>query len=108
MLWFFDNNKFPWQLTARQRKFIQENSIFINLLIFLSSMFEYKDFNPELNTDFIEFYNILTPRAASGVFKNKDGKEVSASIIIHIHLNLCHYISTLSLCIYVTLLRNAL
>lgn len=76
MLWFFDNNKFPWQLTARQRKFIQENSIFINLLIFLSSMFEYKDFNPELNTDFIEFYNILTPRAASGVFKNKDGKEV--------------------------------
>lgn len=78
MFWLFDvDSKFPWLLTAKQRKFIQENSIFINLLIFLSSMFEYKGFSKDLNTDFVEYYNILTPRAASGVFlDDKSGKEV--------------------------------
>ena len=77
LYWLFDPNyQFPWELTNRQRKFLQENSIFINLLIFLSSMFEYKGMSEELNTEFIEWYNMLTPRAASGVFKNKNGKEV--------------------------------
>lgn len=75
--WLFDDDaQFPWQLTNRQRKFLQENSIFFNLLIFLSSMFEYKGFADELNTDFIEYYCMLTPRATAGVFKNKYGKEV--------------------------------
>lgn len=76
MFWLFDNCNFPWQLTNRQKKFLQENDIFFNLLLFLSSMFEYEGMAPEINTDFIEFYNILTPRAASGVFKNKQGKEI--------------------------------
>lgn len=76
MFWLFEASNFPWKLTNRQKKFLQENSIFFNLLIFLSSMFEYKGFSEELNTDFIEFYNILSPMAASGVFKNKQGKEV--------------------------------
>lgn len=77
MYWF---EHFPlfedYGLSKKQIKFLQENSIFVNLLIFLSSMFEYKGFSEDLNTDFIEYYNILSPYAASGVFKNKSGKEV--------------------------------
>lgn len=76
MFWLFEDGCFPWALTNKQKKFLQENDIFFNLLLFLSSMFEYEGMAPEINTDFIEFYNILTPRAASGVFKNDQGKEV--------------------------------
>ena len=39
-------------------------------------MFEYEGMAEEINTDFIEFYNVLTPRAGSGVFKKDNGKEV--------------------------------
>ena len=77
MYWF---EHFPlfedYGLSKKQIKFLQENSIFVSLLIFLSSMFEYKGFSEDINTDFIEFYNILSPYAASGVFKNNSGKEV--------------------------------
>ena len=77
-MYWFDN--FPlfadYGLSKKQVKFLKENSIFVNLLIFLSSMFEYTGFSEDLNTDFIEFYNILSPYAGSGVFKNKSGKEV--------------------------------
>lgn len=77
MYWF---EHFPlfedYGLSKKQIKFLQENSIFVHLLIFLSSMFEYKGFSEDINTDFIEFYNILSPYAASGVFKNNSGKEV--------------------------------
>ena len=77
-MYWFDN--FPlfadYGLSKKQVKFLKENSIFINLLIFLSSMFEYTGFSEDLNTDFIEFYNILSPYAGSGVFRNKSGKEV--------------------------------
>lgn len=69
---FFNNFNL---LTGKQKKFLRENDIFINLLIFLSSMFEYKGMAEELNTDFIEFYNILSPNACSGVFRN-GSKEV--------------------------------
>ena len=47
---FFDGFRF---LTAKQKTFLRENQIFINLLLFLSSMFEYEGFAPEINTDFI-------------------------------------------------------
>lgn len=77
MKWF---EHFPlfadYGLNKKQIKFLQENSIFVNLLIFLSSMFEYTGFDENLNTDFIEYYNILSPFAGSGVFKNAAGKEV--------------------------------
>lgn len=77
-MYWFDN--FPlfadYGLSKRQVKFLKENAIFVNLLIFLSSMFEYKGFDEELNTDFIEFYNILSPYACSGVFRNNSGKEI--------------------------------
>lgn len=77
-MYWFDN--FPlfadYGLSKKQVKFLKENSIFVNLLIFLSSMFEYTGFSEDLNTDFIEFYNILSPYAGSGVFKNKSSKEV--------------------------------
>ena len=77
-MYWFDN--FPlfadYGLSKKQVKFLKENSIFVNLLIFLSSMFEYTGFSEDLNTDFIDFYNILSPYAGSGVFKNNAGKEV--------------------------------
>ena len=63
-------------LTAKQKKFLRQNDIFCNLLLFLSSMFEYKGMSEDLNTDFIEFYNILSPYASCGVFWNEAGKEV--------------------------------
>ena len=69
----FDNCKF---LTARQKKFIRDHQIFINLLLFLSSMFEYKGFSEDINTDFIEFYNILTPHGCCGIYKSETGKEI--------------------------------
>lgn len=69
---FFEGFRF---LKPEQKKFIRENQIFVNLLLFLSSMFEYEGFAEEINTDFIEFYNIMSPRAASGVFLNKKTKK---------------------------------
>lgn len=70
--WFFDN--FRW-LNGKQKKFLRENDIFGQLLLFLSSMFEYKGMDPSINTDFIEFYNILSPMACCGVFK-ENGHEI--------------------------------
>lgn len=72
MVWFFNNFDF---LNAKQKRFLRENDIFAQLLLFLSSMFEYKGMSKEINTDFIEFYNILTPNASCGVFE-KNGHEV--------------------------------
>lgn len=63
-------------LNTKQKKFLRENDLFCNLLLFLSSMFEYKGMAPEINTDFIEFYNILSPNASCGVFRNNNGKEI--------------------------------
>ena len=77
-MYWFDN--FPlfadYGLSQKQIKFLKENSIFVNLLIFLSSMFEYKDMSEDLRTEFIEYYNILSPLAASGVFRTGSGKEI--------------------------------
>lgn len=70
---FFEGFNF---LTAKQKKFLRENQIFINLLLFLSSMFEYKGMAENINTDFIEFYLALTPRACCGVYKNNKGREI--------------------------------
>lgn len=70
---FFSNFDF---LTSKQKRFLRENDIFVNLLIFLSSMFEYDGMSKDLNTDFIEFYNSLNPLASCGVFKTDNGKEV--------------------------------
>lgn len=69
----FDGFKF---LTSKQKAFLRENQIFVNLLLFLSSMFEYEGFSPEINTDFIEYYNILTPNACCGIYKNDKGREI--------------------------------
>lgn len=70
---FFEGFNF---LTAKQKKFLRENQIFINLLLFLSSMFEYKGMDESINTDFIEFYLALTPRACCGVYKNNNNREI--------------------------------
>lgn len=70
---FFNGFKF---LTAEQKEFIRENQIFVNLLLFLSSMFEYEGFDSSINTDFIEFYNCLTPQGCCGVFRNESGTEI--------------------------------
>ena len=70
---FFEGFNF---LTAKQKKFLRENQIFINLLLFLSSMFEYKGMAENINTDFIEFYLALTPRACCGVYRNNKGREI--------------------------------
>jgi hypothetical protein len=70
---FFEGFNF---LTAKQKKFLRENQIFINLLLFLSSMFEYKGMAKNINTDFIEFYLALTPRACCGVYKNNNNREI--------------------------------
>lgn len=70
---FFNGFKF---LTAKQKTFIRENQIFINLLLFLTSMFDYEGFAPEVNTDFIEFYDCLTPLACCGIYKNQNGREI--------------------------------
>lgn len=69
---FFDNCNF---LNGKQKRFLRENDIFAQLLLFLSSMFEYKGMSEEINTDFIEFYNILTPMACCGIFE-QNGHEV--------------------------------
>lgn len=63
-------------LTAKQKRFLRENDIFAHLLLFLSSMFEYEGMSDSINTDFIEFYCILNPRAAAGVFRDDNGTEI--------------------------------
>ena len=72
MEWFFNNFNL---LNGKQKKFLRENDIFSQLLLFLSSMFEYKGFDESINTDFIEFYNILSPLACCGIFEY-NGHEV--------------------------------
>lgn len=67
MVEFFNNFNL---LNGKQKKFLRESDIFAQLLIFLSSMFEYKGMADEINTDFIEFYNILNPNGGCGVFRN--------------------------------------
>ena len=73
-------NKFFWNglefLSAKQKAFINKNQTFFNLLLFLSSMFEYEGFESSVNTDFIEFYSALTPTGCCGVFKNRAGTEI--------------------------------
>lgn len=63
-------------LSAKQKRFLRENDIFAHLLLFLSSMFEYEGMSDSINTDFIEFYCILNPRAAAGVFRDDNGTEI--------------------------------
>ena len=70
---FFINMDF---IPNKYRKFFRESDIAVDLLIFLSSMFEYNGFAPELRTEFIEYYCSLNPYAAAGVFKTKSGAEV--------------------------------
>ena len=72
MVEFFNNFNL---LNGKQKKFLRESDIFAQLLLFLSSMFEYEGMANELNTDFIEFYNILNPNGGCGVFRN-GSKEV--------------------------------
>lgn len=69
MEWFINGFDF---LNGKQKKFLRESDIFAQLLLFLSSMFEYEGFDKSVNTDFIEFYNILNPYGGCGVFS--DGK----------------------------------
>lgn len=73
MGFIFDGFRF---LTAKQKTFLRENQIFINLLLFLTSMFEYEGFAENINTDFIEFYSCLTPRGCCGIYENDAGKEI--------------------------------
>ena len=70
---YFINMNF---LPKKYQKFFRESDIAVDLLIFLSSMFEYKGFAPELRTEFIEYYCSLNPYASAGVFKTKSGTEV--------------------------------
>lgn len=69
MEWFLNGFDF---LNGKQKKLLRESDIFAQLLLFLSSMFEYEGFDESVNTDFIEFYNILNPYGGCGVFS--DGK----------------------------------
>lgn len=69
MEWFLNGFDF---LNGKQKKLLRESDIFAQLLLFLSSMFEYEGFEESVNTDFIEFYNILNPYGGCGVFS--DGK----------------------------------
>lgn len=62
--------------TSDQKAWLKEADVFTHLLIFLSSMFEYKGMGEELNTDFIEYYNILSPMGGAGIFKNESGVEI--------------------------------
>lgn len=73
-MYTFFFNSFDF-LNAKQKRFLRENDIFGQLLLFLSSMFEYKGLADSINTDFIEFYNILSPMASCGVFRDGSGRE---------------------------------
>lgn len=63
-------------LSAKQKNFIDKNATFYNFLLFISSMFEYEGFPESINTDFIEFYNALTPMGCCGVFRDDAGIEI--------------------------------
>lgn len=66
MVYYFDKFSF---LTPKQKKWMRENDIFANLLLFLSSIFEYDGLPESINADFIEFYNLLSPMGCCGVFE---------------------------------------
>lgn len=70
-MYLFDHMPF---LTAKQKKFLRENDIFVNLLTFLSSMFEYKGFADSICTDFIEYYCHLSYMGCCGIF-DYNGKQ---------------------------------
>lgn len=70
---FYNNFNF---LTPKQKKMFRESDIFIHLLLFLSSMFEYKGFSDTVNTDFIEYYNILSPLGGCGIFDDGRGNKI--------------------------------
>ena len=68
---------FNWDfLPSKAKKLLRDNDIFNDLLLFLSSMFEYKGMDESINTNFIEYYLMLSPMACCGVFKNNLGKEI--------------------------------
>lgn len=56
-------------LPAKAKKWLRESDIFVHMLNFLTDMFTYEGLSETVNTDFIEFYNILNPYASSGVFE---------------------------------------
>ena len=72
MQFLFDNFNF---LSPKLKRLLKDNDIFGDFVLFLSSMFEYEGFDEEINTDFIEFYNILSPMACCGIF-NYNGHQV--------------------------------
>ena len=68
---------FNWDfLPNKYKKFFRESDIAVDLMLFLSSMFEYKGFAPELRTEFVEYYCSLNPYASAGVFESPSGIEV--------------------------------
>lgn len=72
-MFFFDNFDF---LDADLKTWMRKHDVFIDLLLFISSMFDYEGFDEGINTDFIEFYNALSIPAGCGAFKDDNGKEV--------------------------------
>lgn len=72
-MFFFDNFDF---LDADLKTWMRKHDVFIDLLLFITSMFDYEGFDPGINTDFIEFYNALSTPAGCGAFKDDKGKEV--------------------------------
>ena len=56
-MFFFDNFDF---LDADLKTWMRKHDVFIDLLLFISSMFDYEGFDEGINTDFIEFYNALS------------------------------------------------
>ena len=72
-MFFFDNFDF---LDADLKTWMRKHDVFIDLLLFISSMFDYEGFDGGINTDFIEFYNALSIPAGCGAFKDNNGKEV--------------------------------
>lgn len=72
-MFFFDNFDF---LDSDLKTWMRKHDVFIDLLLFISSMFDYEGFDPGINTDFIEFYNALSIPAGCGAFKDDNGKEV--------------------------------
>jgi len=71
-MYIFDKAPF---LTTKQKKFLRENDIFCNLLLFLSSMFEYEGFDETIKTEWIEFYCHLSYMGCCGIFEY-NGKQV--------------------------------
>lgn len=68
---------FNWDfLPAKVKKLLRNNDILNDLILFLSSMFEYKGMDESINTNFIEYYLMMSPLACAGIFKNKLGREI--------------------------------